>query len=417
MAVVPILYSLVTTYINSMILFAYHLRNKRRRRVPDLLIANFAVSAILSSAITMPLISHLTDITDGASTQHYDRVCKSKCFFQLLFSLTNVSLITALALDRCVAASKPILYKMRVSLRHGFQLCAAIWITNIVIAIICTSGGVHNTNGSCDVDWTGNSTNLALIVSYMQLVLTLLTYACIYKSMDEYLERQYSFSARQHLKVNVSNIRTEAMRGDDDETKEVVHTSLDEAFRRALMRASTRLRKRLFESNSQGSEIFSSTKRLRVSHVERYKEEHHHDHTTLHNQEMEKRTEESHQLDVMYSPKKDIFVIESDSNYTLVQLTDKKLTIQSMYDFQAPDYENVDANAHSEEGVECGDKPTRHVEGWKFLNSDFKLLRSGTVRMKLLRHREHFADIMGSVVFLFYILWLPLMVSCLYLLF
>ena len=169
-AVVPILNAFVTTYINSMILFSYHLRNKRRRYVPDLLIANFAVSAILSSTITMPLISHLSDITDDASTQHYDRlsditdaastqqydrvsditdtastqhydrVCKSKCFIQLLFSLTNVSLITALALDRS-AASKPILYKMRVNLRHGFQLCATIWITNMVIAIICTSGG------------------------------------------------------------------------------------------------------------------------------------------------------------------------------------------------------------------------------------------------------------------------------------
>ena len=213
-----------------------------------------------------------------------------------------------------------------------------IWITNIVIAIICTSGGVHNINGSCGVDWTENCTNLVLVVSYMQLVLTLLTYACIYKSMDEYLERQYSFSTRQHLKVNVTNIRTQAMRGDDDEMKEVVHTSLDEAFRRALVRPSTRLRKRLFESSSQGSETFSSTKRLRVSHADRCKEEHHHDHTALHGQEVEKRTEESHQLDLVYSPKKDIFVIESDSNYTLVQLTDKKLTIQSMYDFQAPDY-------------------------------------------------------------------------------
>ena len=107
-----------------------------RRTVPVILLTSLAISDFLVgfTVIMVKILRQLMVEGIVATTQTSGRVYRVLNFLFLRQSLlTSVFSLLALTLDRYLAVTKPLVYRTRISAKHGFFAVFVIWLSSFII--------------------------------------------------------------------------------------------------------------------------------------------------------------------------------------------------------------------------------------------------------------------------------------------
>jgi 7 transmembrane receptor (rhodopsin family). len=188
-------------FINSMTIASYMLRKKSKRAIPDVLMVSMAVSAIVTMIAVILILAYVR-----ATGNEYFIGLKPLCYIQVYFGtmlrLTDVSTATAITIDRFLALYKPLVYRVNVKLFHGKLVCLLIWIVAALIAMLPLVGfgsvSMHM-QSFCTADWTSDITYIVLLLAYSQFVIVLVCYVGIFRAISSLVNRQKTMRKSQSL--------------------------------------------------------------------------------------------------------------------------------------------------------------------------------------------------------------------------
>ncbi|XP_066485909.1 olfactory receptor 14J1-like [Tiliqua scincoides] len=110
---------------------------------------NLAIFDLGSISVILPK-SMVNSLLNGRHISYSG--CVAQVFFSLLFTASNIYLLTVMAYDRYVAICNPLQYEMVMNRQRCLELVAAVWIGGLL------SGGLH-TSGTFGTPFCSNVVN------------------------------------------------------------------------------------------------------------------------------------------------------------------------------------------------------------------------------------------------------------------
>lgn len=199
----------VVVFINIMVLVAYFIRDKKKRGILDIFVVSLAVSSILTSITVIGIVAYVR-ATNNEYFQGKMGECYVQFFFGTMLRLTDVATTTAIAIDRFIALYKPIFYRTKVKQRQGYIGCAIIWLSSAVIATLPPLGVgdiSKDMESLCTADWSTSISIVVLTVTYTQFVIVLVCYVGIFKSIDAFVKRQKAMTKSQNVSTSSADRR------------------------------------------------------------------------------------------------------------------------------------------------------------------------------------------------------------------
>ncbi|XP_011664994.2 allatostatin-A receptor-like [Strongylocentrotus purpuratus] len=142
-SIVVIIFGIV---INSWLLFILLSKHRKNRTVPDILIVNMSVLAVLmfvvvagSNAILFSQVAFQVKFTSNV------KLDKAILYFQVFISIASFATLVVLALDRFFAIVYPLLSRPYRTKRNALILCGCVWIVSgLSVLPIVINGGSRN---------------------------------------------------------------------------------------------------------------------------------------------------------------------------------------------------------------------------------------------------------------------------------
>lgn len=200
-AIFYILIGTFVTFINGMTIVSYFLRKKSKRTIPDTFIFSLSLSAILTM-ITVIFGLAFVRATGKVCLDKNDVFCKSQAFFGTQLRMTDVSITTGITIDRFLALYKPLVYRVKVKVRHGKIASVIMWLVSGIVAILPLFGFGSTSTGMesfCTADWTSEISYVVLSLAYLQFGVVLLCYIGIFRAISGLVNRQKAMSRSQTL--------------------------------------------------------------------------------------------------------------------------------------------------------------------------------------------------------------------------
>lgn len=188
-------------FINSMTIVSYFLRKKSKRCIPDLFMLSLAISSILTMLAVILILAFIR-ATGNESYDGLQALCYIQVFFGTMLRMLDVSITTAIMIDRFLALYKPLLYRVKFQFVHGKIVCAILWIESALIAMLPLVGfgrvSMHM-ESFCTADWTSEIAYIVLIIAYISFGIVLFTYVGIFRAISSLVSRQETMKNSQSL--------------------------------------------------------------------------------------------------------------------------------------------------------------------------------------------------------------------------
>ena len=188
-------------FINSMTIVSYFLRKKTKRGIPDL----FMLSLAISSNLTMLAVILILAFIRATGNESYDGIqalCYIQVYFGTMLRMLDVSITTAIMIDRFLALYKPLLYRVKFKFSHGKIVCAVLWIESALIAMLPLVGfgriSMHM-ESFCTADWTSDIAYIVLTIAYISFGIVLVSYVGIFRAISGLVSRQETMKKSQSL--------------------------------------------------------------------------------------------------------------------------------------------------------------------------------------------------------------------------
>ena len=186
-------------FINSMTIVSYFLRKKSKRGIPDLFMLSLAISSILTM-LSVVLILAFIRATGNESYEGIQALCYIQVYFGTMLRMLDVSITTAIMIDRFLALYKPLLYRVKFKFSHGKVVCAVLWIESALIAMLPLVGfGRISMHSFCTADWTSDIAYIVLIIAYISFGIVLFSYVGIFRAISGLVSRQETMKKSQSL--------------------------------------------------------------------------------------------------------------------------------------------------------------------------------------------------------------------------
>ena len=199
-----ILYSLgalLLIFINSMTIVSYLMRKKTKRGIPDIFMLSLAISSILTMVAVILILAYVR-ATGNENFTGLMPLCYIQVFFGTMLRLLDVSITTAITIDRFLALYKPLVYRVKINLKHGKIICVILWLSSGIISTLPFLGfgriSMHM-QSFCTADWTSDIAYVVLIMAYTQFAIVLLCYVGIFRAISGLVSRQETMKKSQSL--------------------------------------------------------------------------------------------------------------------------------------------------------------------------------------------------------------------------
>ncbi|XP_065655211.1 octopamine receptor isoform X1 [Hydra vulgaris] len=387
-----ILLILFVVFINVMVILSYCIREKSKRSIPEVFILNLAVSSLLTCASVILIVAYIRMV--NLEKREEDFFCKVQCFFGTLLRLTDVGTTTGVAVDRFIAVYKPITYRTRVKLKHGYVLSGILWLICITIAALpfLGIGGVDRGLLSiCTANWRSEFTLIVLSVTYSQFIVVLVCYIGIFNCIKGFIGRKKAMIKSQI--TSYSPQITKIVETNENPRKDIVN----------IVKNSYVVSNEPNHLQITSSETISGTDEITV------------DETTF--DEPNETTAEE--------------VIQENIKKKIVTSTSHKVNRVSWLDKVkkdlVPDINELQINLKNSNIIE--DELTLRVNLRKKSKRVYKVkklkrfsaimadrwnavkIRKRTSNIKHIKESQRFAKVMGIIVLIFYLSWMPLAIS------
>ena len=198
--------ALLVILINSLVLVGYAKKSKKNRGIPDIFVANLAISSIMTSVTVIQIVAYVR-MSNNEYFNNLVAACYIQCYFGTALRLIDVATTTCIAIDRFVALWKPIFYRTKVKLKQGCIMCGTIWLVSGLIGLlpIIIDDGVSNEMESlCTADWTKPTAYIVLTFAYVQFIIVLVAYIGIFRCIKAFINRQKAMADSQSVTYNSS---------------------------------------------------------------------------------------------------------------------------------------------------------------------------------------------------------------------
>ncbi|XP_066924221.1 alpha-2B adrenergic receptor-like [Clytia hemisphaerica] len=199
-----ILYSLgalLLIFINSMTIVSYLMRKKGKRGIPDIFMLSLAISSILTMATVILILAYVR-ATGNENFTGLMSLCYTQVFFGTMLRLLDVTITTAITIDRFLALYKPLVYRVKINLKHGKIICIILWLSSGIISTLPFLGfgriSMHM-QSFCTADWTSDIAYIVLAMAYAQFAIVLLCYVGIFRATSGLVSRQKTMKKSQSL--------------------------------------------------------------------------------------------------------------------------------------------------------------------------------------------------------------------------
>ena len=196
-------------FINAMTIASYFLRKKCKRGIPDLFMLSLAISSILTMLAVILILAYIR-ATGNESYDGLQALCYIQVYFGTMLRLLDVSITTAIMIDRFLALYKPLLYRVKIKFTYGKIVCTVLWIESGLIAMLPLVGfgriSMHM-ESFCTADWTSDIAYIVLIIAYIQFCIVLVSYVGIFRAISGLVSRQENMKNSQSLSYLSSRIQ------------------------------------------------------------------------------------------------------------------------------------------------------------------------------------------------------------------
>ncbi len=182
-------------------LVVYAVAIKKFRRVPDILIFSLSVSAITNS-FTVLVIAAYHRAVDSNGVDGINTLCKVQSWFVVTLRISDVFTTTLISIDRYIATTKPFYYRANVTPMHGWT---AILVTPVISGFISILpfvgfGAVgRDTASLCVISWDSAVSFLIVTIAYIQFIIVLYCYIAVILAIKKLIKRQKAIVRSQTI--------------------------------------------------------------------------------------------------------------------------------------------------------------------------------------------------------------------------
>ena len=191
--------AVILAFENYLLLFA--VSEKKLRRVPEILIFWLAVSSMMNSFTTVAIIAYHR-VADNEGRTGIDSLCKTQFWFATTLRTNDICTTTLMSIDRFFATTKPLLYRSRVRREHGWLSVAMSFIISSIISCLpfLGFGGISRVVPSlCVAKWDSQVSILILVIAFVQFAIVLWCYIAIFWSIKQLVRRQKAMAKSQQI--------------------------------------------------------------------------------------------------------------------------------------------------------------------------------------------------------------------------
>ena len=405
---------------------------KKFRGIPDVLIFTLAMSSVFNCITGLGIAVYIRAVHNEGFIGLYN-LCAAQYWFSTTLRLSDVFTVTIMSVDRWLAIVKPLYYRSEIKRKHGW---------NAVIIALCFSGllasfpffGFGEISKAvipslCTVDWTSKLAIPIIVLAYLQFCIVLLCYGGIFRGVRQFVNRQKAMEASQQItyesprlnrktnyrtsQLQIANIKTVDLNSQENGMKrdESLSLRIRAAKNRTVINSDSTDSRRT--SVSTQSTTPDDDLELNDNSLEVFKESHFESPEKRFSYCQTSRSIEMSSFPATHEP-------TSPALITVSPTLNQQLTRQSSNDSYARrgSDSSVDYNVGKFRRLRSslGDiKPSlgKHIGSIRRKWREHTVLKRSESYSEKRQWKEsqHFAKVMGVVVFVFYLTWLPLSVS------
>ena len=387
---------------NYLLIFAVSIN--RLKRVPEILIFWLALSSLMN-CFTLIIVAY-NRAYDNDGREGINTLCKAQFWFATTLRTNDICTTTLMSIDRYVAITRPFLYRSKVRVEFGWVSVISSFVVSGIISCLPFAGfgSISRIVPSiCVAKWDSHVSILIVGIAYIQFFIVLLSYIGIFYSIKSLVKRQKAMAKSQEITYDSPSMNSRSRAHVSTSASfETSSTSMDchpqgDADRPVSLRVKAVLNRT--QSNYEGaqSETFG-----------------------LSQTELGPATSQMVRSSISLQSNTTLLTVVGDacgrpSSIPAQQHATSKDSRAMSRKGSLPD--NTILPLAQENGRYPNERNSLKPGIYKHLNSirdrlygSFIRKRQASVKRQW-RESEHFAKVMGAIVLLFYLSWLPLAVS------
>ena len=197
---------------NYLLIFAVSV--KRLRRVPEVLIFWLALSSLMNT-ITLA-ISAYHRAYDNEGRKGITALCKAQFWFATTLRTNDICTTTLMSIDRFIAITRPFVYRAKVRVEFGWISVISSFVLSGLISCLpfIGFGSISRIIPSiCVAKWDSDVSILIVIFAYIQFFVVLLCYIGVFWSIKNLVKRQKAMAKSQEITYDSPSLRHKNFRG------------------------------------------------------------------------------------------------------------------------------------------------------------------------------------------------------------
>ena len=200
-------FTIILAFENYLLIFAVSV--KKFKRVPEILMFSLALSSLVNCCTTL-VISAYQRALDNDAKHGIDKLCKLQFWFATTLRVNDIFVTTLISIDRFVAITKPFFYRARVRPEHGWiSITIAFAISSVISSLpFAGFGSISRIIPSlCVAKWDSEISVLIVGLAYVQFAIVLWCYIAIIWTVKKLVKRQKAMAKSQRITYDSPSMR------------------------------------------------------------------------------------------------------------------------------------------------------------------------------------------------------------------
>ena len=200
-------FTIILAFENYLLIFAVSV--KKLKRVPEILMFSLALSSLVNCCTTL-VISAYQRALDNDAKHGIDKLCKLQFWFATTLRVNDIFVTTLISIDRFVAITKPFFYRARVRPEHGWiSITTAFAISGVISSLpFAGFGSISRIIPSlCVAKWDSEISILIVGLAYIQFAIVLWCYIAIIWTVKKLVKRQKAMAKSQRITYDSPSMR------------------------------------------------------------------------------------------------------------------------------------------------------------------------------------------------------------------
>eukprot|EP00112_Aurelia_sp_Birch-Aquarium-sp1_P015951 Seg3575.2 transcript_id=Seg3575.2/GoldUCD/mRNA.D3Y31 product="alpha-1B adrenergic receptor" protein_id=Seg3575.2/GoldUCD/D3Y31 len=200
-------FTIILAFENYLLIFAVAV--KKFKRVPEILMFSLALSSLVNCCTTLVISAYQRALGHDARNG-IDTLCKLQFWFSTTLRVNDIFVTTLISIDRFVAITKPFFYRARVRPEHGWiSIATAFAISGVISSLpFAGFGSISRIIPSiCAVKWDSEISILIVGLAYVQFAIVLWCYIAIIWTVKKLVKRQKDMAKSQQITYDSPSMR------------------------------------------------------------------------------------------------------------------------------------------------------------------------------------------------------------------